>query len=46
MDLRTVAGRAWNSSVACRCHSSMVSRYTIFVIWWWVAAWLLRAVIV
>jgi hypothetical protein len=31
VDLRTVAGRAWNSSLACRCHSSMVSRYTIFV---------------
>ena len=26
-----MAGRAWNSSLACRCHSSMVSRYTIFV---------------
>jgi hypothetical protein len=31
VDLRTVAGRAWNSSLACRCHSSMVSRYTIFM---------------
>jgi len=30
VDLRTVAGRASNSSLACRCHSSMVSRYTIF----------------
>jgi hypothetical protein len=26
VDLRTVAGRAWKSCVACRCHSSMVSR--------------------
>ena len=32
VDLRTVAGRAWNNSLACRCHSSMVSRYTIFVL--------------
>jgi len=38
VDLRTVAGRAWNNSVACRCHSSMVSRYTIFA----VVVWLCR----